>query len=65
MGFFGGGDIDQKARQKYLLLESCKNGFLEAHTFLSSLLPGPVYMVLKLDSDLPFIWLVTYKWMFQ
>lgn len=34
-------------------------------TFLASLLPRTIYMILKLDSNLPFIWLIPYKRMFQ
>lgn len=35
------------------------------NTFLSSLLSGPVYVVLELDSDLPFVWLVPDERVFQ
>lgn len=34
-------------------------------TFLSPLLSGSVYVVLELDSNLPFVWLIPYKRVFQ
>lgn len=36
-----------------------------SNTFLSSLLPGPVYVVLQLDSNLPLIGLIPYERVFQ
>lgn len=51
-----------KNLKRKILNNENKNRF---YTFFSSLLSGSVYMILKLDSNLPFIWLIPYKRMFQ